>query len=355
MADPTQTLRRELLDDAGEFGDLAAAQAAVDGFRVEYNTRRPHQSLGMAFPADRFVYARDGERLLPLKLPVSLVAGRAGTTLAASSPTATSDPGTVEPVTPEPASSSGPYVGGPVAFERVVPPSGNMQVCGKQFWLGPARSGVTVTFWADTDLVHLLVGGVRVKTVRSHLSVNDLAVLARDGGRPGGPSPLPVDAVGHPSVIEVDRIINRGGTVSLGQHTVLAAEILGGRQVGIRIDAQTLSFFDLDTRELLRTRPNPLSVGEILKLRGARPAGPAPTPRATPIAVQRRASNTGTIMVAWQKVALGRVHAGKTVTIQVSDTQLAIECDDGTRIVKRSNTKAITRIKAHRPRKRTQA
>ena len=314
-----QTLRRELLDDAGEFIDVAAAQAAVDGFRVEYNTRRPHQSLDMAFPADRFVHARDGERLLPLKLPAALVTG--GTTSAASSPTA-SDPRTVEPVTPEPASSSGPYVGGPVEFERVVPPSGNMQVCGKQFWLGPARSGVTVTFWADTDLVHLLVGGVRVKTVRSHLSVNDLAVLARDGGRAGGPSPLPVDATGHPSVIEVDRIINRGGTVSLGQHTVLAAEILGGRQVGIRIDAQTLSFFDLETRELLRTRPNPLSASEILRVRGARPAGPAPTPRAAPIAVQRRASNTGTIMVAWQKAGFTPNLSGllRYIAVQVNES-----------------------------------
>ena len=42
VADPTQTLRRELLDDAGVFADLQTAQGAVDGFRHEYNTRRPH-------------------------------------------------------------------------------------------------------------------------------------------------------------------------------------------------------------------------------------------------------------------------------------------------------------------------
>ncbi|MEU8191998.1 integrase core domain-containing protein, partial [Micromonospora carbonacea] len=29
------------------------AQAAIDVFRDEYNTDRPHQSLDMAFPADR--------------------------------------------------------------------------------------------------------------------------------------------------------------------------------------------------------------------------------------------------------------------------------------------------------------
>ncbi|MFE2616966.1 hypothetical protein ACFXA2_25535 [Micromonospora chalcea] len=36
-------------------------------------------------------------------------------------------------------------------------------------------------------------------------------------------------------------------------------------------------------------------------------------------------------MVVGQKVAIGRVHAGKTVTIHVTDTELAIACDDGTR------------------------
>jgi hypothetical protein len=33
--------------------------------------------------------------------------------------------------------------GNAVEFDRVVPPSGNLQVAGKQFWLGPARSGVS--------------------------------------------------------------------------------------------------------------------------------------------------------------------------------------------------------------------
>lgn len=56
-------------------------------------------------------------------------------------------------------------------------------------------------------------------------------------------------------------------------------------------------------------------------------------------------------MIAWQKVALGRVHAGKTVTIAVSDTELAIECDDGIRTIRRTNDHPVTRIKAFRPRK----
>jgi hypothetical protein len=52
------SLRRELTDDAVPFADLGAAQAAVDEWVHEYNTRRPHQAIGMAVPAERFSTAR---------------------------------------------------------------------------------------------------------------------------------------------------------------------------------------------------------------------------------------------------------------------------------------------------------
>jgi transposase InsO family protein len=339
-----QTLRRELLDHSGEFADLAAAQAAVDAFLDEYNHRRPHQSLGMAFPADRFQPNTD--TLLPLKVP-AVLADKPTKSVASQPDQPLDDAATAAPQ-PLPAR----WDGGPVEFERVVPPSGNLQVCGKQFWLGPARSGLTITFWADTDVIHLLAAGTRLKSVRSHLSVTDLAGLLRDGGRPAGPSPLPTAGEDDPvGAVEVDRIVNATGSVSLGQHLVLAAEILAGRRVSVRVDQQTLMFFDLETRELLRTRPNPLTPAEIRRLRSARPAGPPPQPRTDPISVQRRASNSGVIMVVGQKVALGRVHAGKTVTVDVTETELAVHCDDGTRTIRRTTNDPVRNVKANRPRK----
>jgi transposase InsO family protein len=39
------------------FPDLAAAQAELDEWVLDYNTQRPHQALGMATPADRFFRA----------------------------------------------------------------------------------------------------------------------------------------------------------------------------------------------------------------------------------------------------------------------------------------------------------
>jgi hypothetical protein len=190
--------------------------------------------------------------------------------------------------------------------------------------------------------------------VRSHLSTADLAALLAAGGRPAGPSALPVEPGDAPTgAVEVDRTVNRTGSIGLGQHLVLAAEILSGRRVSIRIDEHTLSFFDLDTRVLLRTRPNPLTPAEVLRLRGVRPAGPPPQPDTGPVRVQRRASNTGVVMVAGQKVALGRVHAGKTVTIDVADASLTVACDDGPRVFTRTTSQPVTQTKAHRPHKVT--
>ncbi|MEV5346894.1 IS481 family transposase [Streptomyces achromogenes] len=343
-----QTLRRELLDDCGAFESIEAAQAALDAWVEEYNSSRPHQALDMQSPGDRFTPVAEQERdVLGLKIPGVL----------ALVPQQRTPPAALDRVemSPEPASLSElvPAVvpvepGGPVEFERVVPASGNLQVAGKQFWLGPARSGLTVTFWADTQVIHLLIAGARVKTVRSHLSVADLGRLAARGGRPAGPAPLPG---GDGAAFEVDRVVNNSGLVTLGGRQVLAAEIFGGRQVGIRIDGETLSFFDLSSRELLRVRPNPLTGEEVRRLRGLRPAGPPPRPGVEPVRVQRRVSAVGTVMVCRQVVSLGRPYAGQTVTVHVSDATISVELDGQVRVIRRTTDVPVRNVKANKPHK----
>ena len=54
-----------------DWADIETAQAAIDAFRLEYNTDRPHQSLDMAFPADRF-QPRPMDERLPLRLPAAV-------------------------------------------------------------------------------------------------------------------------------------------------------------------------------------------------------------------------------------------------------------------------------------------
>jgi transposase InsO family protein len=61
-----KTLQDEFLDDAGPFASIEAAQAAVDAWRQEYNTDRPHQSLDMATPAERFRPSAGNDDDLPL-------------------------------------------------------------------------------------------------------------------------------------------------------------------------------------------------------------------------------------------------------------------------------------------------
>ena len=335
-----QTLRRELLNDHAHFSSVQAAQDAIDTWVREYNSDRPHQALDGRLPvtpADRFRSQAPAQRdLIDLWLPPVLVPSPASSTQGS-------------PPTQQPAPAPARWHGGPIEFDRIVPPSGNMWVAGRQFWVGPARAGMVIRFWADTQLIHLSAAGARIKTLRSHLSVNDLAKLIAGGAVPAGAAPLPPAEDGP--AIEVDRPVSRGGLVSLGPHRLLAAEILGGQLVSIRIEHSTLMFFGPGTRVLLRTRPNPLTPAQITRLRGARPAGPPPRPPSEPIRVQRRASATGLILVCGQNVALGRAHAGQTVTVYVSDTTLAIELDDAeTRVVRRTTTTPVRNIKANRPR-----
>ena len=338
------SLRRELLNDNVPFADLAAAQAAVHTWVSEYNTTRPHQSLDMASPAERFstAAAKSEEQLLPLRLPSVI------TVAPVPSPPA-SQPGG-QPAAAVPQASGQPYRGGPVEFERVVPPSGNMQVAGRQFWLGPHRAGITVTFWADTEVIHLMTAGSRIKSVRSHLAPSDLARLAADGARAAGPPPLPPAEPG--SAIEVERVASSIGHISLGGRQLLAAEALAGRLLGIRIEQNTLTYFDPVTRELLRTRPNPLTWAQVQRLRGARRAGPPPVPATSPVTVRRRASNSGVIMVVGQKIALGRIHARKMVSVRVSPDTITVEIGaDDIRTVRRTTDQPVRNLQAQRSRK----
>ena len=56
-------------------------------------------------------------------------------------------------------------------------------------------------------------------------------------------------------------------------------------------------------------------------------------------------------MVVGQKIALGRVHAHKTLFVDVTDTHLSVHCDDGVRTFRRATDQPVTQIKAQRPSK----
>jgi transposase InsO family protein len=70
-----RTLRTEFLPGR-IFATLEEAQAALDAFVADYNTNRPHQSLGMLTPAERF---RPGSATAPETLPAKVTDPRGRT------------------------------------------------------------------------------------------------------------------------------------------------------------------------------------------------------------------------------------------------------------------------------------
>jgi transposase InsO family protein len=350
------TLRPDFFDEHGPFPSLAAAQEALDGWVVGYNTDRPHQGLDAkqpTVPADRFApLPQDQREVLPVWLPPTLTAAPA---LPAGPVTSGRDEGPVTQSAGSPAGSG--WEGGPVEFDAVVPPSGNMSVAGRQFWLGPARAGLTVRFWADLQVIHLCIAGARIKSVTSHLTVADLArLITTDQAVAAGPPPIPSrrDGLGEGDAVEVDRVISPAATFAFGGRILTASTLLAGRQVGIRIEPTVLMLFDLESRTLLRTQPNPLTPAQVFRLRGLRPAGPPPRPSLEPVTVQRLADASGTICVATQRIGCGRAFARQTLTAHVSETTITVELGDGdTHVVRRTTNTTVTTIKSRPPRTAT--
>jgi transposase InsO family protein len=326
-----QSLQDELLDVHGPFASLEVLQSALDAWREEYNTDRPHQSLGMAFPASRFAPAVSP---LPLRVPPQLAT--AGARQAEPPPAG-------RPV----AGQEAPLVA--VEADREVPPSGNLQLGGQQVWLGPALADRKVTIWVDETSLHVLLGGARIKTLPSRLGVAELVRLASAGARPAGPSPL---LAGTATAIEIERTVNATGLVGLAGAQVSVGYQLAGQRVTLRMDGTQMAVITSDG-ELARTMPCPVPPGDRYRLRGARKAAASPLPPSGPVTVQRRVSSRGGIMVATQKIQVGLIHAGKIVTVTAGDHSFRLEVDgQAAGVVPRTTTREIHRYKAYAARPR---
>jgi transposase InsO family protein len=328
-----QSLQLELLDVHGPFESLQALQAALDAWREEYNTDRPHQSLDMAFPASRFTPAVSP---LPLRVPPQLTAASAQ-----------------QPEQHEPSSAGLSAAAAPdsreapllaVEADRAVPPSGNLWIGGQQVWLGPALADRKVTVWVDENSLHVLLNGARIKTLPSRLGAAELIRLAAGGARPAGPSPL---LAGTGAAVEVERTVNANGLVGLAGAQVSVGYQLAGQRVTLRMDGTQMTVISGDG-ELLRALPCPVPAADRYRLRGARKAAASPVPVSGPVTVQRRVSSRGGIMVATQKIQVGLVHAGKIVTVTAGEHSFRLAIDGQTvGVVPRTTTSEIHRYKAY--------
>jgi hypothetical protein len=232
-----------------------------------------------------------------------------------------------------------------VEFTRVVPLSGNLTVAGQQFWLGPDRAGGTVAFWADTTVVHLLVNGVRLKSVPSRLTTTHLRRLLDDGGRPAGPPPLRTGDTQPGMAVEVDRTVNAVGAVGLAgrQHPVGNTRSATPGRLPLRRPP---------SHRAPRPGPAPARPGRRPAAQPAEPAhaGPPHQPPADPVRVERRTSTRGSLTVAGQRIQIGMIHAGRTVTVETGDTTWRVyHRDELLAEVARTNTKPVARFKVRKP------
>ncbi|MFI6811887.1 hypothetical protein ACIBG7_05730 [Nonomuraea sp. NPDC050328] len=115
-----------------------------------------------------------------------------------------------------------------------MPASGNLTVCGQQFWLGTHRAGLTLTLRADAGTVELLAAGARIKKVPSRLTVQHLRQLIAEGGTRIQTAAVPARP-GTGEAVEVERIVNASGLVSLGGRQYPVGSPFAGRRLTVRL------------------------------------------------------------------------------------------------------------------------
>jgi len=194
-----------------------------------------------------------------------------------------------------------------------------------------------VEVWPDVAAVQ-----AAVDAFRSRLTVAHLQRLLAEGARPAGPPPIPSGEAGDP--IEVDRLVNGTGLISLAGRQHPIGYHFAGRRLTVRVDHGLLQL--VQDGMLLRSLPNPLTPSELARIRDARPAGPPPQPAAEPVQVERRVSSRGAITIARQRIHIGIVHAGRTLTVESADHTFRIY--DGDQLLAetgRTTTKPIARFK----------
>jgi hypothetical protein len=123
-------------------------------------------------------------------------------------------------------------------------------------------------------------------------------------------------------VIEVDRHVDTNGNAELAKRRLKIGAELARRKVMIRLDGHLMHVVYNDV--LAKTLPSPISTPS---LRGARiAASQLPPQPAGPMSVQRKVPRDGVVMVARQRLRIGRTYTGKIVTIHVEDTHFRVTC-----------------------------
>jgi transposase InsO family protein len=147
-----KTLRAELVTGR-RFPSLALAQQAVDAWVADYNTRRPHQAIAMAVPAQRFQPATANHS-------------------AATGP---------------PAQPARPATPSPTEVTRRVSASGLIGVCYQQVSAGRHLAGQVVTIRLHPTVLQVFYAGQLIRTVPRHSTKEVVQLRAHRPHQPKRP------------------------------------------------------------------------------------------------------------------------------------------------------------------------
>jgi hypothetical protein len=204
-----KTLRREFLDGK-TFCSIDDAQAQLDAWVRTYNFERPHQSLGMAVPWDRFKLAR---------------------------------PAAVEPkeVVVDSAPAEVPTV------TRRVGRGGLISFAAQHYRAGVWLAGEDVTVICDGGLVHLEHRGVLIATHARRHRVDKQAAGLRRGVR------LPKRRRSSATAASVTRKVDSSGSVCFAGTSYRVGSKLRRRQVQVAVVGETVEISI--GSELIRSHP----------------------------------------------------------------------------------------------------
>lgn len=181
-----KTLRAEFLTAHDwKHATVEELQAAVDGWVVEYNTERPHQSCGGRPPAERFA-------------------------LATTRPTAVAATATVDPVPVVVAASSGSGRSRPAGVSRWVDARGRISLAGFIYSVGATFAGEPVEVVVTGGLVEILHAGVLVATHVQRVKTDHRDRAARESRRAVQQRRARPPSTG----LAVTRIVDSSGSVS---------------------------------------------------------------------------------------------------------------------------------------------
>ena len=205
-----KTVRAGFLSDKS-FASIAEAQAQLDAWVHHYNYERPHQSLGMAVPWDRFRLAQAD--------PVELG----------------------EPVVVEPEPAAVPTV------TRRVGKNGLISFAAAHYRAGVWLAGEDVSVICDGRLVHLQHRGVLVATHARRHRIDKQSAGLRRGVRPPKPTRPTATAA------SVTRKVDGSGNACFAGTSYPAGARFRRRQVQVAVVGETVEISI--GSELIRTHP----------------------------------------------------------------------------------------------------